>query len=78
MTDQSQRPSYIFKFYFEPWVAFDIAQIVKNLPAMQEMQETWVLSLDWEDPLEEEMATHPVFLLLGISYGQRRLLGYNL
>ena len=26
----------LFKFYFEPWVAFDIAQIVKNLPAMQE------------------------------------------
>ena len=25
---------------------------------MQEMQETWVQSLDQEDPLEEEMATH--------------------
>ena len=25
---------------------------------MQEMQEIWVRSLDWEDPLEEEMATH--------------------
>ena len=25
---------------------------------MQEMQETWVPSLSWEDPLEEEMATH--------------------
>ena len=25
---------------------------------MQEMQETWVQSLDWEDPLEEGMATH--------------------
>ena len=24
---------------------------------MQEMQETWVLSLGWEDPLEEDMAT---------------------
>ena len=33
--------------------------MVKNLPAMQE---TWVRSLDWEDPLEEGMATHPVFL----------------
>ena len=32
-----------------------MAQSVKNLPAMQE---TWVLSLDWEDPLEKEMATH--------------------
>ena len=29
---------------------------VKNLPAMQE---TWVQSLGWEDPLEEEMVTHP-------------------
>ena len=30
-----------------------VAQTVKNLPAMQE---TWVQSLVWEDPLEEEMA----------------------
>ena len=35
-----------------------MAQWVKNLPAMQEMQETWAQSLGWEDPLEEEMATH--------------------
>ena len=32
-----------------------MAQIVKRLPAMQE---TWVRSLGWEDPLEKEMATH--------------------
>ena len=32
-----------------------VAQSVKNLPAMQE---TWVRSLGWEDPLEKEMATH--------------------
>ena len=32
-----------------------VAQVVKDLPAMQE---TWVLSLSWEDPLEEGMATH--------------------
>ena len=31
---------------------------VKNLPAMQESQETWVWSLGWEDPLEECMTTH--------------------
>ena len=31
---------------------------VKNLPAMQKSQEKWVLSLGWEDPLEESMATH--------------------
>ena len=32
-----------------------LAQSVKNLPAMQE---SWVRSLDREDPLEKEMATH--------------------
>ena len=32
-----------------------MAQMVKHLPAMQE---TWVQSLGWEDPLEKEMATH--------------------
>jgi len=31
------------------------AQTVKNLPAMQE---NWVQSLGWEDPLEKAMATH--------------------
>ena len=33
--------------------------MVKNPPAMQE---TWVRSLGWEDPLEEEMATHSSIL----------------
>ena len=32
-----------------------VAQMVKNLPTMWE---TWVLSLGWEDPLEEGMAIH--------------------
>ena len=32
-----------------------VAQMVKNLPAVQK---TWVQSLDMEDPLEKEMATH--------------------
>ena len=36
-----------------------MAQMVKNLPAMQE---TWVPSLCWEDPLEEGMATHSSIL----------------
>ena len=31
---------------------------VNNPPAMQETQETWVLSLGREDALEKEMATH--------------------
>ena len=33
--------------------------MVKNLLAMQE---TWIQSLYWEDPLEEGMATHSVIL----------------
>ena len=35
-----------------------VAQMVKNLPAIQELQETKVRSLSQEDPLEEGMATH--------------------
>ena len=34
--------------------------MVKRLPTMQE---TWIQSLGWEDPLEKEMATH--FSILG-------------
>ena len=36
-----------------------MAQMVKNLPAMQE---TWVQSVSWEDLLEKGMATHSSFL----------------
>ena len=36
-----------------------VAQLAKNLPAMQE---TWVLSRGWEDPLEKEQATHSSIL----------------
>ena len=46
---------------------FLMAQSVKNLPAMQETQETWVRSLGWEDPLEEEMNTHSSILAWKIS-----------
>ena len=35
------------------WLVSLVAQMVKNAPAMQE---TWVQPLDWEDPLEKEMA----------------------
>ena len=35
---------------------------------MQEMQETWVQSLGWEDPLEEGMATHSSILAWGIPW----------
>ena len=38
---------------------FLVAQTVKRLPTVQE---TWVLSLGWEDPLEKEMAPHSSIL----------------
>ena len=50
-----------------------VAQIVKNLPAMQEIQ---VQFLGWEDLLEKGMITHSVFLP-GESHGQRSLMGYS-
>ena len=34
----------------------------KTLPAMQERQETWIPSLGWEHPFQEEMATHSSIL----------------
>ena len=46
---------------------------VKNTPAMQE---TWVLSLGQEDPLEKGMETHSR-ILLGKSHRQRSLVGYS-
>ena len=39
-----------------------VAQMVKNPPAMQEPQETKVLSLGWKNPLEKGMATHSSIL----------------
>ena len=42
-----------------------VAQMVKPLPAMQE---TWVQSLGWEDPLEKEMAAHSGILAWKIPW----------
>ena len=42
--------------------------MVKNLPAMQEPQETWVQSLGLEDPLEEHIATHSSILAWRIPW----------
>ena len=48
----------IFTSYCFLWASL-VAQMVKNLPAIQE---TWVQYLGWEDPLEEGMATHSSLL----------------
>ena len=51
----------IYKIYFPSLVA----QMVKDLPAMQE---TWVQSLGLEDPLEKGMAIHSTILAWRISW----------
>ena len=50
-----------------------MAQLVKNLPAMQE---PWVLSLVWEDPWRRERLPTPVFWSAEF-HGQRSLAGYS-
>ena len=50
--------TFTFHFHSTKW-AFLVAQMVKNLPAMQETQ---VRSLGQEDPLEKGMATHSIIL----------------
>ena len=47
-----------------------VAQLLKNLHAMQE---TWVQSLDWEDPLEEERLPTPVFWPAEFQRGSNKL-----
>ena len=47
---------------------FLVAQMVKNLPAMQE---TLVWSLGWKDPLEKEMATHSSIFAWGIPWTEK-------
>ena len=54
------------------WASLE-AQLVKNPPAMQE---TWVRSLGWEDPLEKGKATHSSILACRIpwmSMGSQRV-----
>ena len=61
--------SYVF-------IGASLGSVVKSMPAMQVTQEMWVQSLGWEDPLEEEMATHSS-ILAWESHGQRSLVGYS-
>ena len=68
---------FLMLYIISPWLIYFIdfpgLSMVKNPPAMLE---TWVWSLGREDPLEKEMATHPVFLP-GRFHGQRNLEGYS-
>ena len=55
---------FLFVIPFSAWASL-VAQLVKNLPAIRE---TWVGSLGWEDPLEEDKATHSSILAWRISW----------
>ena len=52
------RVSFGFERTYRAWVGFPSGSAVKNLPAMQETQETWAWYLGQEDPLKQGMATH--------------------
>ena len=52
---------FLIRYLCSAWASL-VAQVVKNLPAMQEIEETWVRSLGREDPLEEGMTTHSSIL----------------
>ena len=51
-----------------------MAQGVKNLPVIQE---TWVRTLDWEDPLEKGLATHSSILAWRIPWTEKPGVGYS-
>ena len=74
-----EKPFGEFRFFEHnppiPW-ASPVTLSVKNLPVMQE---TWVQSLGWEDPLEKGTATHSVlqYPCLENPYEQRSLVGYS-
>ena len=55
------------------YLASLVAQMIKNLPVMQE---TWVQFLGQEDPWRREWQPTPVFLP-GESHGQSSLAGYS-
>ena len=59
-------PTYV-STYLLTWASLT-AQVVKNMPAIQKTQETWVQSLSQEDPLEKEMATHSSILVCKIPW----------
>ena len=72
--------SFLFSnlnFYMECGFGFLSGSVVKNLPAIQEMQEMWVQFPGQEDPLEEGLATHSSILAWRIPWTEG-LAGYRL
>ena len=76
----------LYKLVFIRCFELPGGSLVKNLPAVQELQDTGVPPLGWEDPLEEGVAPTPVFwpespmdrgawraTVHGVTKGQTRL-----
>ena len=59
---------YLFGLEFCVDLASLVAQMVRNLPVIQE---TWVRSLGGEDPLEKEVATHSTILAWRIPWTEK-------
>ena len=57
----------IYKYLYKVRASL-IAQLVKNLPAIQE---TWVQFISQEDPLEKKMATHSSILAWRIPWTEK-------
>ena len=53
--------------YQQPWASL-VAQTIKNVTTMQE---TWVVSLGWEDALERRIATHSSILAWRIQWTEK-------
>ena len=62
-------PTYVVGF------GFPDGSVVKTHLPVQEMQDTWVRSLGWKDPPEEQMAAHSS--ILACFHGQSSLAGYG-
>ena len=64
----------ILYYYIVVYYYIIVSQLVKNLSAMRE---TWVRSLGWDDPLEEDIATHSSILAWRTPMDRGALTGYS-
>ena len=59
---------FIVYIYFILWYNLGASLVAQTVKCLSAMQETWVLSLGWEDPLEKEMAAHSSILAWKIPW----------
>ena len=69
-------PNFPVLNYLLAYAQTRASQVVQRLKHLPSMQESWVRSLDWEDSLEKEIATHSS-ILAWKSHEQRSLVGYT-